>query len=40
MIPAMAKPKPTVDIEENQKLDSNLLERLAKALEVLHDLES
>jgi len=40
MIQAMAKPKPPVDLEENQKLDSNLLERLAKALEDLHNLES
>ncbi len=39
MIPAMAKPKPPVDLEEDQRLDRNLLERLAKALEDLPDLE-
>lgn len=35
----MGKPKPPVDLEENQKFDRDLLERLAKALEDLPDIE-
>ena len=30
---------PLADIEEDQKFDSALLKRLAKIVEVLHDLE-
>jgi len=35
----MARPKPPADIEEDQKLDHTLMERLAKAIEDLPDLE-
>jgi hypothetical protein len=30
---------PLIDIEEDEKFDSILLKRLAKIVEVLHDLE-
>ena len=35
----MGTPKPPANIEEDQKLDHTLAERLAKALEILSDLE-
>jgi hypothetical protein len=35
----MARPKPPTDIEEDQKLDRTLMERLAKVIEDLPDLE-
>jgi hypothetical protein len=35
----MGNPKPPVNIEEDQKLDHALMERLAKALEILSDIE-
>jgi hypothetical protein len=35
----MRRPIPRTNIEENQKLDRTLLERLAKAVEVLPNLE-
>ena len=35
----MGTPKSPVNIEENQKLDSTLVERLAKVVEALRNLE-
>ena len=36
---SMGTPKSPVNIEENQKLDSTLVERLAKVVEALRNLE-
>jgi hypothetical protein len=35
----MRKPNPLTNIEDDQKVDSDLVKRLAKAFEVLEDLE-
>ena len=35
----MGTPKPQLNLEEEQKLDQTLVQRLAKALELLPDLE-
>jgi hypothetical protein len=39
MLKSMRKPNPLTNIEDDQKVDVDLVKRLAKAFDVLQDLE-
>ncbi len=39
MLKCMRKPNPLTNIEEEQKVDNDVVKRLAKAFEILQDLE-